>query len=205
MFLETRRYIGAVIQHITYNEWLPIILGPRVLEIFELKLLPRGYYRGYNDSVNPTIANAFAASAFRFFIVDKSSNKTIKNILLDLVTHWWRGVWTDVTKSSDKFHSMLSCTRRWTTPATCTTLGRWTGFCWVSPVRSCPGETSSSLMSWPITSSRLRGINVNQSQIWLTNQNQLSTMNDLNITVKYLKWLTNHSYLSIYQNWPITV
>ena len=64
-FLETRRYIGAVIQHITYNEWLPIILGPRVLEIFELKLLPRGYYTGYNDTVNPTISNAFASSAFR--------------------------------------------------------------------------------------------------------------------------------------------
>ena len=69
VFLETRRYIGAVIQHITYNEWLPIILGPRVLEIFELKLLPRGYYRGYNDSVNPTISNAFAASAFRLFLL----------------------------------------------------------------------------------------------------------------------------------------
>ena len=65
VFLETRRYIGAVIQHITYNEWLPIIPGPKVLEIFELKLLPRGYYSGYNDSVNPTISNAFAASAFR--------------------------------------------------------------------------------------------------------------------------------------------
>lgn len=38
----------------------------RVLEIFELKLLPRGYYRGYNDSVNPTVANAFGAAAFRF-------------------------------------------------------------------------------------------------------------------------------------------
>ena len=90
VFLETRRYIGAVIQHITYNEWLPIILGPRyhhdhldhldhhyhhyhhldpliirVLEIFELKLLPRGYYHGYNDTVNPTISNSFAAAAFR--------------------------------------------------------------------------------------------------------------------------------------------
>ncbi|XP_023335820.1 chorion peroxidase [Eurytemora carolleeae] len=66
VFLETRRFIGAVVQHITYNEWLPIILGPRVLEIFELRLLPRGYYRGYNASVNPTVANAFGAAAFRF-------------------------------------------------------------------------------------------------------------------------------------------
>ena len=38
----------------------------RVLEIFELRLLPRGYYRGYNASVNPTVANAFGAAAFRF-------------------------------------------------------------------------------------------------------------------------------------------
>ena len=71
VFLETRRYIGAVIQHITYNEWLPIILGPKVLEIFELKLLPRGYYKGYNDSVNPTISNAFAASAFRYPVCER--------------------------------------------------------------------------------------------------------------------------------------
>ena len=65
-FLETRRFIGAVMQHITYNEWLPIILGPRVLEIFELRLKPRGYYQDYNSTVNPTIANAFASAAFRF-------------------------------------------------------------------------------------------------------------------------------------------
>ena len=55
-----------MLQHITYNEWLPIILGPRVLEIFELKLMPTGFYNGYNDTVNPTISNSFAAAAFRF-------------------------------------------------------------------------------------------------------------------------------------------
>ena len=66
IFLETRKYIGAVMQHITYNEWLPIVLGSRVLDIFELKLLPQGFYTGYNESVNPTIANSFASAAFRF-------------------------------------------------------------------------------------------------------------------------------------------
>ena len=80
VFLETRRFIGAVMQHITFNEWLPIILGPRVLEIFELKLLPRGYYTGYNDTVNPTMANAFASSAFRFghSLVKRSINRCNK-------------------------------------------------------------------------------------------------------------------------------
>ena len=80
VFLETRRFIGAMMQHITFNEWLPIILGSRVLEIFELKLLPRGYYTGYNESVNPTIANSFASSAFRFghSLVKKSINRCNK-------------------------------------------------------------------------------------------------------------------------------
>lgn len=62
-------------QHITYNEWLPIVLGPRVLDIFELRLSPRGHYSGYNESVNPTIANAFASAAMRF------GHSLIKNTL----------------------------------------------------------------------------------------------------------------------------
>ena len=62
-------------QHITFNEWLPIVLGPRVLEIFELRLSPRGHYSGYNASVNPTVANAFASAALRF------GHSLIKNTL----------------------------------------------------------------------------------------------------------------------------
>ena len=65
-FHESRKIVGAMLQHITFNEWLPIVLGPRVLEIFELKLLPKGYYNLYNDTVNPTVSNAFGAAAFRF-------------------------------------------------------------------------------------------------------------------------------------------
>ena len=58
--------MGAMLQHITYNEWLPVILGPRVLNIFELTLNPNGHYDRHNASVNPSIANAFAGAAFRF-------------------------------------------------------------------------------------------------------------------------------------------
>jgi len=65
-FHEARKIVGAMLQHITFNEWLPIVLGPRVLEIFELKLLPKGYYTLYNDTVNPTVSNAFGSAAFRF-------------------------------------------------------------------------------------------------------------------------------------------
>ena len=53
-------------QHITYNEWLPVVLGKPVIDIFELKLKPSGYQRDYNSSINPTLANAVATAAFRF-------------------------------------------------------------------------------------------------------------------------------------------
>merc|ERR1719367_949496 len=66
VYHEARKIVGAILQHITFNEWLPIVLGPRVIEIFELKLLPSGYYSLYNDTVNPTVSNAFGAAAFRF-------------------------------------------------------------------------------------------------------------------------------------------
>ena len=45
VFTELAPLPPQVMQHITYNEWLPIILGPRVLDIFELNLLPRGHYQ----------------------------------------------------------------------------------------------------------------------------------------------------------------
>ncbi|ESN93121.1 hypothetical protein HELRODRAFT_89299 [Helobdella robusta] len=56
---ETRKIVGAIMQHITYNDWLPKILGPYGMQMI-------GPYKGYNPSVNPTIANEFASAAFRF-------------------------------------------------------------------------------------------------------------------------------------------
>ncbi|XP_012535738.1 uncharacterized protein LOC105836333 isoform X3 [Monomorium pharaonis] len=66
LFQETRRIVGAVVQHITYREFLPIILGPQVMRIFDLEVLKKGYYEGYDPTVNPTIANSFSAAAYRF-------------------------------------------------------------------------------------------------------------------------------------------
>jgi len=55
-----------MIQHITYAEFLPVILGEDVLNKFDLILEKKGYWDGYDDSVNPGILASFAAAAFRF-------------------------------------------------------------------------------------------------------------------------------------------
>lgn len=62
---ETRRIIGAVMQHVTYREFLPTLLGPIVTRIYNLSLLPTGYYGGYNVFTEPGIFNVFSAAAFR--------------------------------------------------------------------------------------------------------------------------------------------
>lgn len=66
IYQETRRIIGAMFQHITYREFLPIVLGREVVKLFDLELLTSGYYEGYDPKTNPGVANAFAAAAFRF-------------------------------------------------------------------------------------------------------------------------------------------
>uniref|UniRef100_A0A182JVP7 Uncharacterized protein n=1 Tax=Anopheles christyi TaxID=43041 RepID=A0A182JVP7_9DIPT len=66
VYQETRRIVGALFQHITYREFLPLVLGKEVCRLFDLELETSGYYRNYDANVNPTVANEFSAAAFRF-------------------------------------------------------------------------------------------------------------------------------------------
>lgn len=66
VFQETRRIIIAEIQHITYNEWLPIIVGPALIDFYELKPGFGSYFNGYNARIDPRTANEWAAAAQRF-------------------------------------------------------------------------------------------------------------------------------------------
>lgn len=59
LYHETRKIVGAMMQHIQYTQWLPVILGPIGMEQL-------GEYQGYNPSVDSTISNEFATAAFRF-------------------------------------------------------------------------------------------------------------------------------------------
>ncbi|KAL0279639.1 UNVERIFIED_CONTAM: hypothetical protein PYX00_001148 [Menopon gallinae] len=66
LFQESRKILGAQIQHITYEEFLPSVLPRPLLQFLNLTAASDGYFRGYNSTVNPSIANVFAAAAFRF-------------------------------------------------------------------------------------------------------------------------------------------
>jgi hypothetical protein len=55
LYQEARRTVIAEIQAITYNEFLPALLGSAA----------PGAYQGYNPNVNPGIANEFSTAAFR--------------------------------------------------------------------------------------------------------------------------------------------
>ncbi|GAU92790.1 hypothetical protein RvY_04828 [Ramazzottius varieornatus] len=65
LYQEGRRIVGAQLQHITYNEWLPMLLGPDAVNKMGLGLLTSGRFTGYNVTIHPGLINEFAAAAFR--------------------------------------------------------------------------------------------------------------------------------------------
>ena len=60
--------IVPLLQHITYNEWLPLVLGPDTMARLDIAPQPPSHAHSsrYDPGVNPTILNAFATAAFRF-------------------------------------------------------------------------------------------------------------------------------------------
>ncbi|KAF5294860.1 hypothetical protein FQA39_LY00344 [Lamprigera yunnana] len=66
IFQEVRKIIIAQLQHITYNEFLKIIIGPTLRKKLNLNPQKNGYYKGYDKNVDASVANNFAAASFRF-------------------------------------------------------------------------------------------------------------------------------------------
>uniref|UniRef100_A0A6A7G547 Peroxidase-like n=2 Tax=Hirondellea gigas TaxID=1518452 RepID=A0A6A7G547_9CRUS len=66
IYQETRRIAGAIFQHIVYNEWLPVIIGPRFAERSGLLPQATGFVTDYDPKLSPTIHNELATAAFRF-------------------------------------------------------------------------------------------------------------------------------------------
>jgi len=55
IFELTRRLVVAKIQMITYNEWLPVLIGSGAIPA----------YAGYDAAINPSIYNEFSGASFR--------------------------------------------------------------------------------------------------------------------------------------------
>ena len=64
-YIEDTLYLFQF-QHVTWNEFLPRVLGWNAINLYELGLETDGFYDGYDEKCNPTIMNEFAAAAFRF-------------------------------------------------------------------------------------------------------------------------------------------
>lgn len=60
IYHEARKIVGAQMQHITYEYWLPLILGPSGMEKLNKHPLV------YDTKLNPSISNVFATAALRF-------------------------------------------------------------------------------------------------------------------------------------------
>jgi len=78
LYQEARKILIAEMQHITYNEWLPIVLGTEYMALLNILPVTYGYNTKYDPKINPTIVNSFASAAFRF-------GHTLVQGMLDLV------------------------------------------------------------------------------------------------------------------------
>lgn len=65
LYQEARRLLGAQMQHITYNEFLSVVLGKEASENFGLLSHPDRKVDTYDEQLEPTIANVFAAGKER--------------------------------------------------------------------------------------------------------------------------------------------
>ena len=59
LYQEARKIVGALVQIVTYEEFLPMLYGPH----FQTYI---GSYPGYSSSIDATLSNEFDTAAFRF-------------------------------------------------------------------------------------------------------------------------------------------
>ncbi|XP_068231382.1 peroxidase-like [Palaemon carinicauda] len=66
LFQEARHIVAAQVQHISFNEFLPMILGKDVMTKYGIILEKHGYFDGYDPKIDVTMSANFVTSAFRF-------------------------------------------------------------------------------------------------------------------------------------------
>ena len=66
LYQEARRIVIAELQFITYNEFLPLILGGEFMRKFGMQPLTQGHSGLYSEDIDATVTNSFASAAYRF-------------------------------------------------------------------------------------------------------------------------------------------
>ena len=67
IFQQARRIVIASLQHITFKEFLPLLMGSRSLDKHRLRLLDHDYYKSYSLTTSGNVDNAVAVSALKFW------------------------------------------------------------------------------------------------------------------------------------------
>ncbi|XP_018343646.1 PREDICTED: peroxidase-like isoform X1 [Trachymyrmex septentrionalis] len=108
LFQEARRIVIAEIQHITYKEWLPILLGRRYTRA--IGLIGNSYSHNYNSDDEPAVSNEAATAALRFLnslMQEKLSmpdNFRQQNKTLQLAEHFFN---PRIIESEEVFDGLL--------------------------------------------------------------------------------------------------
>lgn len=69
IYQEARHIVAAGVQHVLLNEYIPLLIGKKMTELYNLtSSAGHGralYWHGYDPSVTTSVSNSFAAAAFR--------------------------------------------------------------------------------------------------------------------------------------------
>jgi peroxidase len=66
LYQQARRICIALFQSVVYGEFLPGLLGQKLVNLYGLVPQKRGYFSGYNSTLYPQIINEFSTAAFRY-------------------------------------------------------------------------------------------------------------------------------------------
>ncbi|CAL1685408.1 unnamed protein product [Lasius platythorax] len=94
LYQEARRIVIAEIQHVTYKEWLPIVLGRWYIRAVGL-IVGNNYSRNYNSDDEPSVSNEAATAALRFLNslmqgkLSLPDNSRQRNRTLNLAEHFF--------------------------------------------------------------------------------------------------------------------
>ncbi|XP_015374036.1 PREDICTED: peroxidase-like [Diuraphis noxia] len=110
IYHQARRLVIAMYQHVTYNEFLPVILGRDYCKANNLLPLSDGFDNNYDAFLNPTTFTSFTAAAYRGLhsyiqgsmdLVSESRQTTSKLRLSDIFLR------SDIVQDKDNYDSLI--------------------------------------------------------------------------------------------------